>query len=81
MESIKYTSFEQIERDLQILKLEREIHHQKILLHINQTKESLTVRSLLSNLFHFSIPRNLDSMIKLFIPLLIKWFLNRKRGS
>ena len=81
MESKQYTTFEQIERDLQILKLEREIHHKKIALHVEQTKENLTPRSLLSGLLHFSIPNNLGSIIKLFAPLLIQWFFNKKRGS
>ncbi len=81
MEFKQYTTFEQIERDLQILKLEREIHHKKIILHVEQTKESLTPRNLLSGLLHFSIPQNLGSIIKLFAPLLIQWFFNKKRGS
>jgi len=81
MEPKQYSSFEQIERDLQVLKLEREIHHQKILLHVEQTKENLTPRSLLSSLLHFNIPRNLGSIIQLVAPLLIQWFFNKKRGS
>ena len=39
MESKLYNTFEEIERDLQILKLEREIHHKKIILHIEQISE------------------------------------------
>jgi hypothetical protein len=81
MEPKQYSSFEQIERDLQVLKLEREIHHQKILLHVEQTKENLTPRSLLSSLLHFNIPSNLGSIIKFFAPILIQWFFNKKRGS
>lgn len=81
MEPKKYTSFEQIERDLQILKLEREIHYNKIVLNYEQTKENLTPRSLLSSLLHFSIPRNLGSIIKIIGPLVIQWFFNKKRGS
>jgi hypothetical protein len=81
MEPKKYTSFEQIERDLQILKLEREIHYNKIVLNYEQTKENLTPRSLLSSLLHFSIPNNLGSIIKIIGPLVIQWFFNKKRGS
>jgi hypothetical protein len=81
MEPKKYTSFEQIERDLQILKLEREIHYNKIVLNYEQTKENLTPRNLLSGLLHFSIPNNLGSIIKIIGPLLIQWFFNKKRGS
>lgn len=81
MEPKQYTSFEEIERDLQILKLEREIHQQKIVLHFEQTKENLTTRNLLSGLLHVNIPKNVGSIIKFFAPLLIQWFFNKKRGS
>lgn len=37
-----YSSYEEIERDLQILSVEREIHKQKILKSFNQTKDGLS---------------------------------------
>ena len=36
----KYSSYDQINADLEILKLEKEIHLQHILLNIDKTKES-----------------------------------------
>ena len=41
METNKYSSYSEIELDLQILKIEREIQYQKIVLSIDKTKESI----------------------------------------
>lgn len=81
MESKQYMSFEQVERDLEILKLEREIHQKKIVLNIEKTKENLSPRKVVSGLLHFNIPNNLGSIVNVLSPILIHWFLNRKRGS
>ena len=42
MEQKKYSSYADIDRDLEILKLEKEIHYQKLLLSVKKTKESLS---------------------------------------
>ena len=39
METKKYTSYAEIDRDLEILKLEKDIHYQKILLSVEKIKE------------------------------------------
>ena len=84
METKKYASYAQIELDLQILKLEREINYQKILLSVDKTKESIipfrkidTVFEAISN---FS-SGTYGTIIKLLIPLAINWYTNRKRGD
>ena len=41
MEKKKYSSYAEIERDLEILKVEKEIYYQKMLLSIDKTKESI----------------------------------------
>ena len=41
MENKKYSSYAEIESELEILKLEKEIHYQKMLLSIDKTKESI----------------------------------------
>ena len=41
METKKYTSYAEIERDLEILKLEKEINYNKIKLNFERTKESV----------------------------------------
>ena len=81
MESKIYTSFEQLDREIEILKVEREIHYQKIVLQVQRTKESFSTRNMLSSLLHFDIPKSSSKILKLISPILIQWFLNKKRGS
>ena len=50
MEPIKYSSYAQIERDLEILKLEKEIHHQKLVLSFEKTKEILMPNNFMSGI-------------------------------
>ena len=76
-----YTSFEQLDRAIEISKIEREIHYQKIVLHAQRTKESFSARNLLSGLLHLNIPKSSSRIIKFISPFIIQWFLNKKRGS
>jgi hypothetical protein len=80
----KYSSYAQIDNDLEILKTEREIHYQRILLSIDKTKESFlpskTV-SLISDLYHKATSGMLGTILKIAIPFAINWFINRKRGD
>lgn len=80
METKIYTSFEQVDRDIEILKLEREIHYQKLVLHVQKTKENISTRNILSGLFHVSIPKNIPKVLKYISPWLIQWFFHKKRG-
>ncbi|MDR6969465.1 hypothetical protein J2X31_003496 [Flavobacterium arsenatis] len=41
MERKKYSSYAEIDRDLEILKIEREIHYQKLTKSFDNTKDSL----------------------------------------
>lgn len=76
-----YTSFEQLDADIEILKVEREIHYQKIVLNVQQTKENLSTRNMLSGLLHINIPRNIPKVLKYISPWLIQWLLHKKKGS
>ncbi len=83
MEKKKYSSYAQIEHDLEILKVEKEIHYQRMLLSIEKTKESIIpsktvsfVETIYDNVFSGSI----GTIIKMAIPYVINWFINRKRG-
>jgi hypothetical protein len=80
----KYSSYAQIDNDLEILKTEREIHYQRILLSIDKTKESFlpskTV-SLISDLYQKATSGMLGTILKIAIPFIINWFINRKRGD
>lgn len=81
-----YSSFEQIDTDLEILKIEKEINYQKIILGFQKTKEHFTptgvvkdVFGVFKNLFSsFSLTDN--TVLKIAIPFIIKWILNKKRS-
>ncbi|WP_395066104.1 DUF6327 family protein [Flavobacterium sp.] len=84
MEPKKYSSYAQIEQDLEILKIEKEIYYQKILLSIDKTKESILPSksvSLLGNLYQKVFSGTYGAILKMIIPYAINWYINRKRGD
>lgn len=84
METKKYSSYDEIELDLKILNVEREIHYQKILLSIEKTKECLVPSrsiSFIADLYHKYFSGTYGTILKILIPYAIKWFINRKRGN
>ena len=82
MELKKYSSYDEIEKDLEILKLQKQINYHKLVLSVQQTAEVLTPRKVVSNVFnsykeYFS--ENYFSIIKSIFPFIIGWFINKKR--
>ena len=84
MEPKKYSSYAQINHDLEILKLEKEIHYKKMLLSIDKTKESFMpskslsfVNDLYKNIFSGSF----GTIVKILIPYVINWYISKKRGD
>lgn len=72
-----YSSFEEIELDLQILKVQREIHVQKIELNLEKTGENLRPINLLegyigeTNRTTFSL---IEQVIKIILQFVVKPF-------
>lgn len=84
METKKYSSYDQIEKDLEIYKLQKEINYKKILLSIENTKESLFPNNSVSRaygLYKNVISSSYGTVLKIAVPYLINWFINRKRGN
>ena len=84
METKKYSSYAQIECELEILKVERELNLQKIILDVEKTKESLLPKNLIKSFLgdYKSILSDYSGVIlNIVIPLLINWFTKRKRGD
>ena len=84
MKTKKYSSYADIEHDLEILKVERELHYQKIRLSMDKTKESLVPSktiSFLGNLYENVFSGAVGTIIKTLIPIVINWYINRKRGD
>jgi hypothetical protein len=84
METKKYSSYAAIEQDLEILKLEKELYYQKMLLSIDKTKESILPSksvSFIGNLYQKVFSGTYGTLLKIAIPYIINWFINRKRGD
>ncbi|MBP6759135.1 MAG: hypothetical protein KA133_07785 [Flavobacterium sp.] len=84
METKKYSSYAQIELELEILKVERELNLKRIVLDVEKTKESLLPKNLVKSFLgdYKSILSNYSgTILNIAIPLLINWFTKRKRGD
>lgn len=84
METKKYSSYKQIENDLAILKLEKEINYQKLLLHGENTLECIKPSNIIKGFFGSYKSILFDSSKEILstgIKYITKWFLNRKRGQ
>ncbi|MEO6175980.1 MAG: DUF6327 family protein [Flavobacterium circumlabens] len=84
METKKYSSYAEIERDLEILKLEKEINYQKLVLNFQRTKESITPQYIVNGFFssykeYFS--NSYPQILQSILPSVISWFINKKRGN
>lgn len=80
----KYSSYAEIELELEILKLKKEIHYQKLVLSIQKTKEDLTLPNLTKGFFgsYKSVLSNsFSSIIEIVLPFIIDWILKKKRGD
>lgn len=80
----KYSSYAQIELELEILKVERELNLKRIVLNVQKTKESLLPINLIKGFVsdYKSIFSNYSGMIlNIAIPILINWIIKRKRGN
>ena len=84
MEKKKYSSYAEIDRDLEILKLEKDINYQKLVLSFQRTKESITPQNIVNGFIssytdYFS--NSYTKILQSVLPYIIGWFINRKRGN
>lgn len=80
----KYSSYDQINSDLEMLKLEKEIHLQHILLNIDKTKDSLQPENLFREAIaslKLKLSNSYGMILQIAIPYLINWLINKKRGD
>ena len=84
MATKKYSSYEQIELELEILKIERELNLNRIVLSVQKTKESFMPVNLLKGFigdFKSILSNNVGTVFNFAIPIFINWILNKKRGK
>ena len=84
MEPKKYSSYAEIELELEILKLEKELNLQRIKLNVEKTKESLLPKNIIKSFlgdYKSILSNSSGTILNIAIPLLINWFTKRKRGD
>lgn len=85
----KYSSYAEIDRDLEILKLEKEIEYHKLIMSLQETRESFTpqnmIRGFLTTLPSFSwkevLQNSYGSILNMAIPFVMGWLSKKKRGD
>jgi hypothetical protein len=84
MENKKYSSYAQIESELEILKVERELNLQRMVLSVQKTKESILPSNIIKEFFgdYKSIFSNYSgTFFNIVVPILVNWLLKTKRGN
>jgi len=84
MEKKRYTSYEQIQCELEILKVEKELNLQRIVLNVKKTKDSFMPINLLKGFLgsYSSVLQNSSGkLVALALPIIFSWLKNRKRGN
>ena len=80
MEPKKYSSYAEIEKDLEILKLEKDIEYQKLFLSFKKTKENFTPEGIISNLvgsYKSIFSNSYGTIINMVLPHIIKWIFKK----
>jgi S-methylmethionine-dependent homocysteine/selenocysteine methylase len=84
MENRKYSSYAAIYRDLEILKLEKQISYQKLVLSVQKTRDAITPENIVAGFlapYKDSLPNTFRSILQTIVPYLISYFSKRKRSS
>ena len=84
METKKYSSYKQIELELKILKLEKELSLQKLIWNVQKVKEDLSPPAILEEVvgsYKSIFSNSYKSILVSIIPMIIKFLSNKKRGN
>lgn len=84
MENKKFSSYEQIELELKILKLEKELSFQKMTWNVQKVKEDLSPPALLQEVvgsYKSIFSNSYKSILMSILPMIIKFLSNKKRGN
>lgn len=80
MEAKKYSSYAEIDRDLEILKLEKDIQYQKLVLSIQKTRESFTPQGIVKNFlgsYKTILSESYLSILNMALPYLAQWLFKK----
>lgn len=84
----KYSSYAEIDQDLEILRIEKEIEYHRLVIGLQQTRESFTpqnmIRGFLTSLPAFSwrevLQNSYGSLLNMAIPFVMGWLAKKKGG-
>ncbi|MGG7035873.1 MAG: DUF6327 family protein [Flavobacterium sp.] len=79
-----YTSFEAIDFELEILKLEKEISYQKMVLSFEKAKDSISILDIsveIISYFKEKIIASTSSILMNIVPFIFKLFTKRKEAN
>jgi hypothetical protein len=71
MDSKKYSSFAEIDRELEILKIEKEIHYQRLVYNVHKTKENLEPMNMVKGFVSSTVsnfPSSIGTIFNLAVP-------------
>ena len=83
MATKKYSSYAQIDRELEILKIERELSLQKLYLELQDVKENLEPKNFVKGLvgsYIPSLPGPYGKLLNLAFPFITRWLFKKIRG-
>lgn len=76
-----YKSYEEIDRELEILQLEKEIHAQKAALYFKKSRQNLAPDYLVGESIHAIMPKAQGMMSNIWmivVSVIVRWFVKRQ---
>jgi hypothetical protein len=84
METKKYSSYDQIELELKILKLEKDLCLQKLIWNVHKVKEELSPQNIVDEVvgsYKSILSNSFETILGKVIPILVHWLSKKKRGN
>lgn len=78
MEKKKYSSYAAIDQDLEVLKLEKQLSYQRLVLSVQKTKDSVTPENIINGFlepYRDAIPNPFRTILRTTLPYIISYLL------
>jgi hypothetical protein len=84
MDNKIYSSYAAIDRELEILKVQKQLHYQKVKLSFEKSKDAIIPSksaSFVGGLYQNLFSGTYGTIFKMLIPYVVTWYIKRKRGN
>lgn len=84
MAAKQYSSYAEIDRDLEILKMERQLHLEKVKYELGNAKENLKFGNLVEGYFGFSFENKtsvISKIIRFLMPYVLKFMKSKEENK